>query len=197
MCSPCEQDCPSRRPNPAPRPGERLGTGGLQVADDQFHLAFEVDGADGARGQQVASLVDGVAADGAFAVDDRQAHEGPALVEGLAAVDAHAIDGVAGVGLELGHAVHLGRGHRAVGRSLSIKVDAVEALLNVQRAQVAVSAGTVVVVQTIRHVARLLRLQNERAGLDGVHGTGINLEKVALVNRQHQYDLKSGTPPQL
>ena len=70
MCSPCEQDCPSRRPNPAPRPGERLGTGDLQVADDQFHLAFEVDGADGARGQQVASLVDGVAADGTFAVDD-------------------------------------------------------------------------------------------------------------------------------
>ena len=106
----------------------------LQVADDQFHLAFEVNGADGARSQQVASLVDGVAADGAFAVDDRQAHEGPALVEGLAAVDAHAIDGVAGVRLELGHAVHFGRGHRAVGRSLSIKVDAVEALLNVQRA---------------------------------------------------------------
>ena len=71
MCSPCEQDYPSRRPNPAPHPGEHLGTGGLQVADDQFHLAFEVDGADGARGQQVASLVDGVAADGAFAVDDR------------------------------------------------------------------------------------------------------------------------------
>ena len=70
MCSPCEQDCPSRRPNPAPRPGERLGTGDLQVADDQFHLAFEVDGADGAGRQQVASLVDGVAADGAFAVDD-------------------------------------------------------------------------------------------------------------------------------
>ena len=59
------------RPNPASHPGEHLGTGGLQVADDQFHLAFEVDGADGARGQQVASLVDGVAADGAFAVDDR------------------------------------------------------------------------------------------------------------------------------
>ena len=34
MCSPCEQDCPSRRPNPAPRPGERSGTGNLQVADD-------------------------------------------------------------------------------------------------------------------------------------------------------------------
>lgn len=46
------------------------GTGDLQVADDQFHLAFEVDGGDGAGGQQVASLVDGVAADGAFAVDD-------------------------------------------------------------------------------------------------------------------------------
>ena len=138
-----------------------------------------------ASGQQVASLVDGVAADGAFAVDDRQAHEGPALVEGLAAVDAHAIDGVAGVGLELGHAVHLGRGYRAVGRSLSIKIDAVEALLNVQGTQLAVGAGTVVVVQAIRHVARLLRLQNERAGLDGMHGTGINLEKVALVDRQY------------
>ena len=48
MRSPCEQDCPSRRSNPAPRPGERSGTGGLQVRDDQFHLAFEVDGADGA-----------------------------------------------------------------------------------------------------------------------------------------------------
>ena len=70
MCSPCEQDCPSRRPNPAPRPGERLGTGDLEVADDQFHLAFEVDGADGAGCQQMASLVDGIAADGAFAVDD-------------------------------------------------------------------------------------------------------------------------------
>ena len=65
----------------------------LEVADDQFHLAFEVDGADGAGGQQVASLADGVAADGAFAVDDRQTHEGPALLQGLAAVDAHAIDG--------------------------------------------------------------------------------------------------------
>ena len=54
------------------------------MRDDQFHLAFEVDGADGVRGQQVASLVDGVAADGAFAVGDRQTHEGPALVEGLA-----------------------------------------------------------------------------------------------------------------
>lgn len=41
------------------------------MRDDQFHFAFEVDGADGAGGQQVASLVDGVAADGAFAVDDR------------------------------------------------------------------------------------------------------------------------------
>ena len=70
MCSPCEQDCPSRRPNPAPRPGERSGTGSLQVRDDQFHLAFEFDLVHGARGQQVASLVDGVAADGAFAVDD-------------------------------------------------------------------------------------------------------------------------------
>ena len=129
--------------------------------------------------------MDGVAADGAFAVDDRQAHEGPALVEGLAAVDAHTIDGVAGVRLELGHAIDLGCGYRAVGRSLSIKVDAIEALLNVQWAQLAVGAGAVVVVQTIRHVARLLRLQNERAGLDGMHGTGINLEKVALVDRQH------------
>ena len=70
MCSPCEQDCPSRRSNPAHRPGEHLGTGSLQVADDQFHLAFEVDGADSGRCQQVASLVDGVATDGAFAVDD-------------------------------------------------------------------------------------------------------------------------------
>ena len=43
----------------------------LEVADDQFHLAFEFDLVHGARGQQVASLVDGVAADGAFAVDDR------------------------------------------------------------------------------------------------------------------------------
>ena len=133
----------------------------------------------------MASLVDGVAADGAFAVDDRQAHEGPALVEGLVAVNTYAIDGVAGVRLEFGHAAHLGRGHRAVGRSLNIKVDAVEALLNVQRAQLAIGAGTVVVVKAICHVARLLRLQNERAGLDGVHGTGIDLEKVALVNRQH------------
>ena len=30
-------------------PGEHLGTGGLQVADDQFHLAFEVNGVDGTR----------------------------------------------------------------------------------------------------------------------------------------------------
>ena len=129
--------------------------------------------------------MDGVAADGAFAVDDRQAHEGPALVEGLAAVDTHTIDGVAGIGLELGHAVDLGRGHGAVGRRLNIKIDAVEALLNMQRAQLAVGAGAVVVVQAIGHIARLLRLQNERTGLDGVHGTGVNLEKVALVNRQH------------
>lgn len=70
---------------------------------------------------------------GAFAVDDRQAHEGPALVEDLAAVDTHAIDGVAGVRLELGHAVHLGRGHGTIDRGLDVKVDAVEALLNVQR----------------------------------------------------------------
>ena len=129
--------------------------------------------------------MDGVAADGAFAVDDRQTHEGPALVEGLAAVDAHAVDGVAGVGLELGYAIYLGRGYGTVGRCLRVKVDAIQALLNVQRAQLAVGAGAVVVVQAIRHVARLLRLQNERAGLDGVHGTGINLEKVALVDRQH------------
>ena len=170
MRSPCEQDCPSRRSNPAPRPGERSGTGGLQVRDDQFHLAFEVNGGDGARSQQVASLVDGVAADGAFAVDDRQAHEGPALVDGLVAVNTYAIDGVAGVRLELGYAINLGRGHRAVGRCLRVKVDAIQALLNVQWAQFAVGARAVVVVQTIRHVARLLRLQNERAGLDGVHG---------------------------
>ena len=31
--------------------GEHSGIGGLQVADDQFHLAFEVDGGDGAGGQ--------------------------------------------------------------------------------------------------------------------------------------------------
>lgn len=107
------------------------------------------------------------------------------LVEGLAAVDAHAIDGVAGVGFEFGHVVDLGCGHGAVGRSLNIKVDAIQALLNVQWTQFAVGAGAVVVVQAIGHIARLLRLQNERAGLDGVHGTGVNLEKVALVDRQH------------
>ena len=55
---------------PRAHPGERSGIGSLQVADDQFHLAFEVNGADGTGCQQVASLVDGVAADGAFAVDD-------------------------------------------------------------------------------------------------------------------------------
>ena len=33
---------------PRAHPGERSGIGSLQVADDQFHLAFEVDGADGA-----------------------------------------------------------------------------------------------------------------------------------------------------
>ena len=54
-----------------------------------------------------------------------------------------------------------------------------------QRAQLAVGAGAVVVVQAIGHIARLLRLQNERTGLNSVHGTGVNLEKVALVNRQH------------
>ena len=54
-----------------------------------------------------------------------------------------------------------------------------------QRAQLAVGARAVVVVQAIRHVARLLRLQNQRAGLDGVHGAGVDLEKVALVDRQH------------
>lgn len=116
---------------PCAHPGERSGTGSLQVADDQFHFAFEFDLVHGARSQQVASLVDGVAADGAFAVDDRQAHEGPALVEGLVAVNTYAIDGVAGVRLEFGHAAHLGRGHGAVGRSLHIKIDAVEALPNV------------------------------------------------------------------
>ena len=50
MCSPCEQDCPSRRSNPAPLPGERSGIGGLQVRDDQFHLAFKFDLVHGARG---------------------------------------------------------------------------------------------------------------------------------------------------
>ena len=43
---------------------------GLQVADYQFHLAFEFNLVHGARCQQVAAFVDGVAADGAFAVDD-------------------------------------------------------------------------------------------------------------------------------
>ena len=70
MCSPCEQDCPNRRSNPAPHPGERSGIDSLQMRDDQFHLAFEVNVADGARSQQVAALVNGLAADGAFAVDD-------------------------------------------------------------------------------------------------------------------------------
>ena len=70
MCSPCEQDCPNRRSNPAPHPGERSGIDGLQMRDDQFHLALELNLVHGAGCQQVASLVDGVAADGAFAVDD-------------------------------------------------------------------------------------------------------------------------------
>ena len=46
---------------PRAHPGERSGIGSLQVADDQFHLAFEFDLVHGARGQQVAALVDGVA----------------------------------------------------------------------------------------------------------------------------------------
>ena len=41
-------------------------------------------------------------------------------------------DGVAGARLELGHAVDLGRGHGAVGRRLRVKVDTIQALLNVQ-----------------------------------------------------------------
>ena len=49
MCSPFERDCPSRRSNPAPRPGERLGTGDLQVADNQFHIALELNLVHGAR----------------------------------------------------------------------------------------------------------------------------------------------------
>ena len=49
MCSPCEQDCPSRRSNPAPHPGKRLGTGRLQVADDQLHGAFELNLVHGGR----------------------------------------------------------------------------------------------------------------------------------------------------
>ena len=47
--------------------------------------------------------------------------KGQTLLQGLAAVDAHAIDGVAGVGLELGHAVHLGRGHGTIDRGLDAK----------------------------------------------------------------------------
>ena len=41
---------PEQATNPRARPGERSGIDDLQVRDDQFHLAFEVDGADGARG---------------------------------------------------------------------------------------------------------------------------------------------------
>ena len=41
---------PEQATKPRAHPGERLGTGGLQVRDDQFHLAFEVDGGDGAGG---------------------------------------------------------------------------------------------------------------------------------------------------
>ena len=33
---------------PRAHPGEHLGAGGLQVRDNQFHFAFEVNGGDGA-----------------------------------------------------------------------------------------------------------------------------------------------------
>ena len=41
---------PAAHPNP-PLPDERVGTGDLQVADDQFHLAFEVDDVAAAVGE--------------------------------------------------------------------------------------------------------------------------------------------------
>ena len=41
---------PEQAIKPRAHPGEHLGTGGLQVRDDQFHLALEVDGGDGAGG---------------------------------------------------------------------------------------------------------------------------------------------------
>ena len=56
---------------PRAHPGERSGIGSLQVADNQFHIALELNLVHGTRSQQVASLVDRVAADSAFAVDDR------------------------------------------------------------------------------------------------------------------------------
>lgn len=92
----------------------------LEVADDQFHLAFEVDGGDSAGGQQVASLWTGSPQTVPLpSMTDR--HMKGQRCSGLAAVDAHAINGVAGVGLELGHAVDFGCGHGTVDRGLTSK----------------------------------------------------------------------------
>ena len=42
---------PEQAIKPRAHPGEHLGTGGLQVADDQLHFALEVNGLHGAGRQ--------------------------------------------------------------------------------------------------------------------------------------------------
>ena len=51
-----------------------------------------------------------------------------------------------------------------------------------QGAGIALIVQAIVIVDAVGDVAGLLGFQNQRAGLDGVHAAGIDLEEVALVD---------------
>ena len=56
-----------------------------------------------------------------------------------------------------------------------------QTLLDVQRPGLAVRQP-VVVIEPVGHIAALLGLQNQRSPFDGVEATGVDLEKVSLMN---------------
>ena len=124
-------------------------------------------------------------ADGALALDDAHAAERRNCREGLLAVNGHEVNHVAVAVLQVLDAADDRGGHLAGSDLGQVKVNAVEALLQVERALGAVRLHAVVVVDAVGHVAGLLGLQDGRARLDGVDGTRVNLEEVALVDGQH------------
>ena len=140
------------------------------------------------------ALGHGKPADLAGTVNHGEAQERPVLLQVLDTRDTNAIHGVAGVGLKPSHAVDLGSGHRAARGGNLVVVHNVQALLDVQRAGLAIVAQAVVIVYAVGHVAGLLGFQNERTGLDGVHGTGVDLEEVALVDGRLVQQLAPAAP---